>query len=265
MIGEPLRVIVDGSLSAPLNMAVDDVLLAGDGSGFRWTLRLYGWSRPTVSLGYSQPWREGYDADIARRLGVDLVRRRTGGRAVLHDREMTYSLAGPAEGGPLAGGIHATYRAIAAGLCRGLLSLGAEVDVERSRGRRDPRAGTPGACFAVRSRYEILSAGRKLLGSAQRRAGGRVMQHGSLPLAAPDPARWAVLGDSGPAAARASVGLWEAAGRRLSRRTVAAKLARGVAEETGLRPVFRGLSRVEWRLARGRAGEYEDAGFTQRV
>lgn len=262
---ERLRVIVDRSLPAALNMAIDDVLLAGEGAQYAWTLRLYGWARPTVSLGYSQAWRDGYDPRIARRLGVDLVRRRTGGRAVLHDRELTYSMAGPGDRGPLAGGIHATYRTIAAGLQRGLERLGVQVQVERGKARGGERAAAPGACFAVRSRYEILADGRKLLGSAQRRAGGRVMQHGSLPLQPPDPDRWAVLGASGPAAARDSTGLWQAAGERVGRRALVAALAVGVAAELGLDPVFRCLSRAEWRRSRGREREYRDEGFTRRV
>lgn len=264
---EILRVVVDPPLSAASNMAIDDVLLAGRESAFCWTLRIYEWQRPTVSLGYSQPWRDGFEPRIARRLGVDLVRRRTGGRAVLHDRELTYSLAGPAERGPLAGGIHATYRVIAAGLQRGLAGLGVEVEVERGRGpdAGEGRAVVPGACFGVRARYEILADGRKLIGSAQRRAAGRVMQHGSLPLAAPDAARWAVLGPGGETAARGSAGLWQVARRRIPRRTVAAFLARGIAAQLGLQPLFRGLALAESRHAGSRAREYADPDYTRRV
>lgn len=260
----PVRVLFHPPLEGALNMGADDVLLAGGHSDFTYTVRFYGWRRPTVSLGYSQPYAEGFDEVLAAREGVDVVRRRTGGRAVLHARELTYSVAGPAEEGPLAGGIHSTYRAIATGLEAGLARLGAEVEVVRSRGRRRSR-DQPGACFAARSRYEILASGRKLLGSAQRRAAGRILQHGSLPLSRPDPRLWRVLGDTGPPAARASAGLWEVVRGRPGRSRVAAALARGIATTLRLRPLVRPFTRAEWRDAVRRSGEYRDPAFTRRV
>ena len=96
-----LRVIVDGRCPGAWNMAVDEALLRAPGG---WTLRFYRWNRPTVSLGYGQPLARGVDAAYAARLGIPLVRRPTGGRAVLHADELTYSLTAPAESGPLAGG-----------------------------------------------------------------------------------------------------------------------------------------------------------------
>lgn len=259
-----LRVLVDPPRSGALNMAIDDALLAGGGSDWTYTLRLYRWTRPTVSLGYAQRWREGFDPELARRRGVDLVRRRTGGRAVMHADELTYSIVGPAEHGPLAGGIHATYRAVAKGLAAGLQEMGAPVELVRAR-RRRIRPEEPGACFAVRSRYEIEADGRKLLGSAQRRASGRVLQHGSLPLSRPQSRLWEVLGASGAAAAGVAVGLEEMLGRRVRFEEVARRLSRTVAEALGLEPRIAVLSEVEARRAGAGARRYLDPAFTFRV
>lgn len=268
MAGALVRVIIDPPRDAALNMGLDDVLLAGDGADAPFTLRLYRWRRPTVSLGYSQCWEQAFDPEVAGRLGIDLVRRRTGGRAVLHANELTYAMVGPAEEGPLAGGIHATYRAIARGLATGLEKLGAPVELVRGqrRERRGEERDRPAACFAVSARYEITDGrGRKLLGSAQRRARGRVLQHGSLPLARPDAELWRALGRQGRTAARVSVGLGELLPAPVRFERVARALARGVADslELGLR--VGAFSSREMRLGRRAALRYRDDGFTRRV
>ncbi|MBM51661.1 MAG: hypothetical protein CL485_01415, partial [Acidobacteria bacterium] len=94
-------------------MGLDEALLEDPFGG--WTLRLYRWDRPTISLGYAQPHEQGIDAVVARRLGIPVVRRPTGGRAVLHADELTYALAGPVDHGPLSGRISQSYRCIANG------------------------------------------------------------------------------------------------------------------------------------------------------
>ena len=192
-------------------MAVDEALLltASD----RWTLRLYGWSKPTVSLGYAQPQRRGVDSRLAGRLGVAVVRRITGGRAVLHADEVTYAIVGPIDGGPLAGGVSVAYRRIAHGLRLGLSRLGVDASLQRSGGARPPQERGP--CFAARSRHELEVDGRKLVGSAQRRSGGRLLQHGSILMGAPDPRLWRVLGAGSGAAVAGSVGVAEVPVRAL--------------------------------------------------
>jgi len=257
-----LRVIIDSPRGGSWNMGVDEALLRGAGAAWPYTLRLYRWRTPTVSLGYAQPWREGFDADVGRRIGVALVRRRTGGRAVIHADELTYSVVGPATCGPFAGGIQPTYRAVAEGLLVGLRSLGADVALVRHRGRR--ARAEPGACFGARSRYEIAARGRKLLGSAQRRERGRVLQHGSLPLGRPCARQWAVLGPSGAAAAADSIGLWEVLPRRPGLSVLARSLARGLAIVLGLEVARASLSRLERRMAQACARRYRDPRFTYR-
>lgn len=139
-------------------------------------LRLYTWSRPTVSFGRNEPARGLYDAAMAERLGIDVVRRPTGGRAVLHDAELTYAVVVPARA---LGGARTTYHAISEALVDAMQSLGA--DVLRSG---PPREGTlpldAGPCFQSPSEGEVVVRGRKLVGSAQARLDGALLQHGSI-------------------------------------------------------------------------------------
>ncbi len=256
-----LRVLLDGDLPGAANMAIDDALLQGS-AAHQYSMRWYAWTRPTVSLGYAQQWRDGFDPRRARRLGVDLVRRRTGGRAVLHAGELTYAITGPTESGPFAGGVLPTYEVIAGGMVVGLRRLGADVRLVRARGRRG--RDQPGACFAARALHEVVGDGRKLLGSAQRRRAGRVLQHGSLPLLPPDPMLWSVLGSTGPGAARGTVGLYELLPGRPGRRRIATTLSQAVAEALGLVPHVGRLSRAERVAAARRRKLYIDHRHTLR-
>ena len=171
------RFLRSGPLPGPLNMALDDALVfscaRGEGGP---VLRLYTWTPPAVSVGYAQALESEVDLEACRRLGFGLVRRMTGGRAVLHQHELTYAVAFP-EGllGP--GGIQEDYRRISDCLVRGLRRLGVAADL--SRGSPGRGAGS-GVCFLAASRFELAVAGRKLVGSAQRRLRGAVLQHGSL-------------------------------------------------------------------------------------
>lgn len=243
-------------------MAIDDALLEAPANREDYTVRFYRWQRPTVSLGYAQSWRSGYVPEVARRYGMAIVRRRTGGRAVLHAGELTYSVVGNAETGPLAGGIQAMYSAIAEGLVAGFAAIGVKADVVRSRGRRE--RVEPGACFASRALNELVADGGKLVGSAQRRAGGRALQHGSILLERPDPDAWRVLGSSGPIAAADSIGLFQLLGTRIGFRRLSGVLADGLAHRLAARRVDGSLTGRELRAARSRAASYADLRFTRR-
>ena len=244
-------------------MAADEALLIEAGRGGGWVLRFYRWARPTVSLGYLQSWTSGFDPGVARRAGVDLVRRPTGGRAVMHADELTYALVGPADHGPLAGSVQGSYRTIAAGLRAGLARLGVDVRLERAaRGGIRQRYG---ACFGARARHELEVDGRKVVGSAQRRRDGAVLQHGSILIGRPDPWLWRALGEGGEAAAAASIGLQEVIGERPANRRMAGCIASGIAEALGL-PVRQGaMSVAERRLARRLETRYRDQGWTRRL
>jgi lipoate-protein ligase A len=159
-----------------LDEAIMDAVAAGDG---RPTLRLYQWSPPCLSLGRRQP-QNGVDFDRCERDGVDVVRRATGGLAILHTDELTYSIATTPDDPRAAGAILDAYRSLSEGLVAGLHLLG--VPVEMSSATPGAAHNASAVCFEAPSAYEIVAGGRKLLGSAQVRPQGRVMQHGSLPL-----------------------------------------------------------------------------------
>jgi lipoate-protein ligase A len=162
-------------------MGVDEALLRSAAAGGSPALRFYTWRGPWLSLGYPQPDDPAREAACAG-AGVGIVRRCTGGRAVLHGGDLTWALAAPARALPP--GVRASARLLAEALAAGLRALGVAVE----RAGAGPAAAPPGAfdCFARPAPEELCAGGRKLAGSAQRRAGGGVLQHGSLRLE-PDP------------------------------------------------------------------------------
>jgi lipoate-protein ligase A len=220
-------------------MAVDEALMAGARHG-RVTLRLYRWDPPCLSFGRNQRARDRYDLEAARDRGIEVVRRPTGGRAVFHHRELTYSVTAPAG---LWGGLRASYLRINRALLRGLASLGAPVaEAERRPGRRSP-APTTRACFRDPLPGEITAAGRKLVGSAQWRDGGALLQHGSLLLhddqATAEQLRLGIAdhadaGEDGAVRAAALVDLLE---RTPEEEELAAALRAGFSEELGVEVV----------------------------
>ena len=190
--GAPWRLIVEGPEDGAWNMAVDEAILEGYAAAPQRrspTLRLYGWEPATLSLGRSQRAEGAHDARALAALGIGLVRRPTGGVAVLHEFERTYAVVGTLGVPPFSGGAIATYRTIAEALRRGLMELGiAATPVE-------PRRGAPresgAACFERLGAWELVASGRKLVGSAQARRRGAFLQHGSMPLRS-DPSRLAM-------------------------------------------------------------------------
>jgi lipoate-protein ligase A len=154
-------------------MALDHALaeLAEPGQG---TLRLYGWWPHTVSFGRNEPARGLYDVAAAARQGLAFVRRPTGGRAVLHAREVTYCAVLPADA---LGGLREAYVRINEGLVEGLRALGCPAEVARGGRALAPDAGP---CFQAPAPGEVVLAGRKLVGSAQVLVGASILQHGSV-------------------------------------------------------------------------------------
>ncbi len=173
------RLLLSSPANGAWNMAVDEAILqavACDEAPP--TLRLYAWSPPCLSLGYSQSW-DDIDMAQVQAHGWDVVRRPTGGRAILHTDELTYAIIAPTHHPLMHGGVLPSYRRIARGLLAALRILGIEAQME---GERAPSQQAPPVCFEVPSSYEITVNGRKLLGSAQARSAGAVLQHGTLPL-----------------------------------------------------------------------------------
>jgi lipoyl(octanoyl) transferase len=156
------------------NMALDFALLERSRrTGERW-LRLYQWSPHCLSFGRHEPAARRYDRDRIASLGIDVVRRPTGGRAVWHGRELTYAVAMPSRE---MGDLRKAYLAIHLMLVSALRRLGADAALAP---RAEPAAVAAGACFARPAGGEVLIGGRKVVGSAQVRVGDALLQHGSI-------------------------------------------------------------------------------------
>jgi lipoate-protein ligase A len=181
--------VLDGEAPGPWNMGVDEALLASAIDAGVSTLRLYRWCGPWLSLGYAQKFDREKLA-TASRAGVGLVRRVTGGRAVLHGGDLTYAIAAPDS--RLPPGLRGSYEHVAAALREALASLGVVADAVTAA-ELEPRPARFD-CFADLAADEICVAGRKLVGSAQRRVAGGVLQHGSIRMAADPPGIRAAVG-----------------------------------------------------------------------
>lgn len=164
------------------NMAVDEAILEHIGRGDSLpTLRLYAWDPACLSLGHAQPFTDVDTARLQAR-GWDMVRRLTGGRAILHTDELTYSVTGSAAEPVLAGSVLESYNRLAQALLAAVKDLGLPVEMKEAAGHASGSTHANPICFEVPSSYEITVGGKKLIGSAQARKKQGVLQHGSLPL-----------------------------------------------------------------------------------
>lgn len=172
-------VLWTGLADGAWNMALDEWLMATAPERPP-TLRLYGWRHPTVSLGRNERWRGAVRLERLSERGVRLVRRPTGGRAVLHQRELTYSVTAATDRrSPLGSRLDDTLMRISAALSEAMAGLGIRADVTR---RDHPVNRSDGPCFETASRYELVANGRKLVGHAQLRTSTAFLQHGSMPV-----------------------------------------------------------------------------------
>jgi len=242
------RLLVTEPVDGATNMAIDEALWRGrqDMTSLP-TVRFFAWNPPTVSLGYGQPLDDAVSVETARRLGVGIVRRPTGGSAIYHDgpaRELTYSVVASNEDLGVTTDLLEAYRWIARALARGLRALGVPAEIVAT-----PRAKgvTPAFCFARTGRYEIELEGRKLVGSAQRRRGRCFLQHGSVLLGVDEPRLRALFPTT--ADPLASMATLEAAlGRRPTFEEIADALAAAFEAEHGLLLRPGGLSHDEHTL-----------------
>ncbi len=175
------RLLVDDQpRSGAANMAIDQAIAMACAAGESPpTLRFYRWSPPAISLGRHQPLAD-IDQAAAAELGYDIVRRSTGGRAILHTDELTYSITASTDEPRVKGGVMDAYLRLSNALLAGLQVIGLSADKAAGGTRTGPDVSA--ACFEVPSAYEITAGGRKLIGSAQSRRAKYVLQHGSLPL-----------------------------------------------------------------------------------
>lgn len=184
------RLLQTGYLNGSMNMAIDEMLLVNSHhlleTEYQAILRLYGWVKPTLSLGYFQ--LPSFDIDFLRRnrpnkdFLFDIIRRLTGGGIVLHDIEITYSFIILEDNLLIPEKITESYKVICQGIIEGLDKLGVkgeffDIKDESDSGHYPTKADF---CFAKHSKYDVLVDGKKLVGSAQRRKKGIILQHGSI-------------------------------------------------------------------------------------
>jgi len=178
------RLIDSGPNLGVYNMAVDEELLARAQAGEKFpVLRFYTWDPAAVSIGRFQKIDKAVNAGACKQRGIDIVRRITGGRAVLHSRELTYSIIACTDDPLFPTNVLGTYKLIAAGLLQGLKNLGIPAEMVSRSNRHAAlvkKDSQDAACFSSPSWYEILVHGRKIIGSAQRRLSGAFLQHGSI-------------------------------------------------------------------------------------
>lgn len=242
------RLIKMGASAGAINMGVDEALatLCRDGA----TLRFYAWEAPTLSIGYAQRSGE-LDLAASRQSTVYLVRRPTGGRAVLHQQDLTYSLILPLRPPWTTFSIAESYRRINVCLRRGLGMLGLNARVGRRAGQVD--GGLAPFCFPVISQHEVLVGGKKVIGSAQRRFPTALLQQGSILLDFDPTGILALLPPAERAAAAGALrtvgSLREALGWLPNRLEVETAIRDGFAREMGVEFVEDELRPEESRLS----------------
>ena len=265
------RVLDTGWQDGASNMAIDEAILQGVAAGHSPpTLRFYGWDPPCLSLGYAQRRHVVNDAACLSH-GWDIVRRPTGGRAILHIDELTYSVCAPEVEPRVQGSILTSYRRLSDALAAGLELLG--LQPARAEGSENSDGGGGPACFDAPSNFEITLAGRKLIGSAQARKQGVVLQHGTLPLYGDITRVAEALSFDGDQCAtirkrllESAITLEESLGQRLSYSHVAAHIGKGFATALNLRLEPGELSSWEKEQAQlSRAEKFANAAWTERL
>ncbi len=247
------RLLHTGARDGATNMAIDEAILEAVTAGHApATLRFYQWDPPCLSLGISQKAADA-DREACRHNGWEIVRRPTGGRAILHADELTYSICAPEQEPRVAGSVVDSYGRLAAGLLSGLRSLGLQPAEAKPTYPTD-RAQNGPVCFDGPAKYEVTVDLRKLIGSAQSRKLGGVLQHGTLPLrgdltriiealsyesqAARQTARQRLLGRA--------LTLEQALGRQVAFQDAAKAMAAGFAQALNLTLVPAELTASEW-------------------
>lgn len=177
---EEWRYISFSQCDAFENMAIDEAIFReNQRREMSPTLRFYGWMNPSVSLGYFQDVKNEVNLEFCRDKKIQIVRRPTGGKAVLHEEDLTYSVVAREKNFLFPPGLLGTYRVISECIARGLAKLAINADLVQE-GRSTESSGLQAFCFSIPSQYELLVNGRKICGSAQTRSKGVFLQHGSL-------------------------------------------------------------------------------------
>jgi lipoate-protein ligase A len=251
------RLLDSGPSRGSRNLALDEAIfrLARQGASPP-TVRFYAWSPPAVSVGYFQRWSEQIDPEICRKRGIDVFRRITGGRAVLHRDEITYSVVCAESRALFGAGLQAAYRTIALALAEGLRLLGVQTRLAPPVPAKSVRgAARNPSCFAASSGHEIDAPGGKLVGSAQKREGADLLQHGSILIASHGEEFRSLLRNGGASTSRelGMTSLEKLMGRRPSHPELVSALAEGFRRILGVPLEPGGLMEEE----RDLAGELE--------
>jgi len=181
---EQWRFILSEPMSPEMNMAIDEAILIAHSEGkVPPTVRFYTWNPATLSIGYFQKAEKEIDLDAVKENGLGFVRRATGGRAVLHDKELTYSVIVSEKHPQMPSSVTEAYKVISMGLLHGFQNLGLSAEmVSLASEEEKEKYSSPGssACFDSPSWYELVVEGKKVAGSAQTRQKGVILQHGSI-------------------------------------------------------------------------------------
>lgn len=269
----PWRLLLTPPARGAWNMAVDESILEHIGHGASLpTLRLYAWTPACLSLGHAQPFAD-VDVERLKARGWEVVRRPTGGRAILHTDELTYSVIAPNDEPRVEGSVLESYNRLAQALLLAVKNLGLPVEMKNDAAQEVILRNNP-VCFEVPSTYEITANGKKLIGSAQARKKEGVLQHGSLPLTG-DLSRicQALVFEDESARENAAKRLLERAatvesalGREVGWESAAQAFVGAFEAQLGLRFERGELSESESKRAEGLAGEkYDHPSWTERV
>ncbi|HZG14904.1 MAG TPA: biotin/lipoate A/B protein ligase family protein [Candidatus Bathyarchaeia archaeon] len=181
---EQWRFIMSDAMSPDMNMAIDEAILTAHSEGkVPPTVRFYTWNPATLSIGYFQKSEKEIDTEEVAKRGIGFVRRPTGGRAVLHDKELTYSVIVSEKHPQMPSSVTEAYKVISLGLLYGFQALGLQAEmVSLASEEEKEKYSSPGssACFDSPSWYELVVEGKKVAGSAQTRQKGVILQHGSI-------------------------------------------------------------------------------------
>jgi lipoate-protein ligase A len=217
----------DRPLPGSLNMAVDGHLFATLGDSPRTVLRFYQWERPTASLGAGQTAARVVDPEFCRVNGIDIVRRVTGGKLVLHHQEVTYSVVSN-DVATFTDTLGGSYKRISQALVRGLEKMGLKAALADKAPPFYARGTMP--CFSLPAQDEIEIGGLKIVGSAQKRTGPAFLQHGSVPLEKDEDLLKGAARSEAPDVGARMTSLAEALGRPVPFAWAAERFSRGLAE-----------------------------------
>lgn len=243
------RVILDGLGDGYYNMAKDEAVFSLYPHKRIPTLRIYGWQKPFVSLGYFQ-WPENtFLKEILDTRPVPFVRRLTGGAAILHGQDLTYSLTLSADDLKLPAGVKDSFRVLTSFLMEFYRTVGAQAQFAQDFYAKTDQLGHYGVfCFSTCEHFDILISGKKIGGNAQKRKGNLIFQQGSIPLAVDYDRIKHMLRDIPADIEEKTHGLNQAMGKRFSLRYLRNQFYRSFEKTFGVRCIRKNIDRDEKKL-----------------